>query len=511
MTSLELSPLPAAGRHDAPAAGRPLDRSALRWRPRDTTAGLSSAGELPHDACEALGRKLAASLFNLVVVGQFKRGKTSFVNALIGEELLPVGVVPLTSIVTLVEHGERFAADVCYEDGRSEPVSRERLADFVTERGNPRNRKHVREMVIAYPSPWLEGGVRLVDTPGIGSVYEHNTDVARRFLPKADAVLLLLSVEQPVSRAELEYLAEIRGYAGRIFVLMNKADLLSEAELAESLDFARHAIGGATSREANGGAPTLLAVSATLALRARVEGSESLARRSGFPAVAETLRHFLRDEKEDVLLGSIARSALRLITHACFERELEQKALTAPLEQLGEKLRRFDTWRATEDERVAITFRAVCRRLAAKLDAAVDDLFRVASDLFEIPYQTIRSETSLTQESDFYYKLWQEPTSLTLLTSSAILALPRLIGHRLVLKRAREAAVAAARAQSGRVRWDLQQRLDQSVLAFRTRMSGDFEAVSAGLERALRAGAAQRRSRSLPAARCPDCFSSAAR
>ena len=64
----------------------------------------------------------------------------------------------------------------------------------------------MQEVLITYPSPYLKDGVRLIDTPGVGSVYEHNTDVAYQYLPKSDAALFLLSVDQPVSKAELNFL-----------------------------------------------------------------------------------------------------------------------------------------------------------------------------------------------------------------------------------------------------------------------------------------------------------------
>jgi GTPase SAR1 family protein len=152
-------------------------------------------------ACEELKEKLEENVFNLVVLGQFKRGKTSFINALLGEELLPTAVVPLTSIVTIIRYGDPLRVNVHFNDGRVEQIVPEKLVDYVTEKGNAKNEKDVKEVVIEYPSPWLKDGVHLIDTPGVGSVYQHNTDVAYRYLPNSDAALFLLSVDQPFSSA----------------------------------------------------------------------------------------------------------------------------------------------------------------------------------------------------------------------------------------------------------------------------------------------------------------------
>jgi ribosome biogenesis GTPase A len=115
----------------------------------------------------ALLKKLAGQLFNVVVVGEFKRGKTTFVNALLGADVLPVAVVPLTSIVTAVTWGEEARAEVSFLDGRTESVPVEGLSRYVTERGNPGNGLGVDRAVLYYPAEELRDGVFLVDTPGV--------------------------------------------------------------------------------------------------------------------------------------------------------------------------------------------------------------------------------------------------------------------------------------------------------------------------------------------------------
>lgn len=545
-----------------------LTQAPVREVIRRSLAALHDAADVPLRAIQGLEEKLASNAFNLVAVGQFKRGKTSVVNALIGEDLLPVGLVPLTSIVTVLGYGERLSILVRYEDGRAEEITRGRLREFVTEAGNPRNEKRVSEVAIAYPSAWLKAGLKLVDTPGIGSVYEHNTDVAQRFLPQADAVLFLLSVEQPASQAERDYLKEAARLAGRVFVLVNKADLVGEAELRELLEFIRRALG-----DALGDAAHLFPVSARLALEAHGKNSEALMARSGFPAFCEGLRAFLSDEKEQVFLGSVARNALRFIAQARLELVLESKALAAPLQELEQKLcrfqlrredllaarnehavlirdgqkkllhevvekdlesfegelvadigrlverrfeenrdlpsrklaamlhqqavgeirTRFDTWRAREDEKVSGEFQAASQRVAARLATAVDELYRFAADLFAVSYQAIHAETLWSADSRLRYKFWQARSSLYMLGSSATLSLPRFIADRMIVRRAREAAIDAVQTQSGRVRHDFQQRLEQSALAFEAAMAGNVSAVLDGLDRALRESRARQK------------------
>jgi len=287
--------------------------------------------------CEELREKIETNTFNLVVVGQFKRGKTSLINALLGEDILPVAVVPLTSIVTIMKYGDALRIVVHFNDGRVAEIKTESLPEYVTERGNPKNEKDVSEVVINYPSPYLRGGVQIIDTPGVGSVYEHNTDVAYRYLPKSDAALFLLSVDQPLSKAELEFLKDVREYSKRIFFLLNKADYFCEADLRESMEFSKNVL-----KEAMVTDIRIFPVSAKLALEGKLSGAEDIVEKSLLPQFSEVLNTFLMEEKGKILILSVTNNLLRLLSQARFELELEIKSLTTPLEELKEKIQTFE-------------------------------------------------------------------------------------------------------------------------------------------------------------------------
>ncbi|HUO77883.1 MAG TPA: dynamin family protein [Thermodesulfovibrionales bacterium] len=287
--------------------------------------------------CEELREKIETNTFNLVVVGQFKRGKTSLINALLGEDILPVAVVPLTSVVTIMKYGDALRIVVHFNEGRVAEIKTESLPEYVTERGNPKNEKDVSEVIINYPSPYLRGGVQIIDTPGVGSVYEHNTDVAYRYLPKSDAALFLLSVDQPLSKAELEFLKDVREYSKRIFFLLNKADYFCEADLRESMEFSKNVL-----KEAMVTDIRIFPVSAKLALEGKLSGAEDIVEKSLLPQFSEVLNTFLMEEKGKILILSVTNNLLRLLSQARFELELEIKSLTTPLEELKEKIQTFE-------------------------------------------------------------------------------------------------------------------------------------------------------------------------
>lgn len=313
----------------------------LKRRMLECINRMGSFEGFPHVFLLDLKERLEKDRFNLVVVGQFKRGKTCLINALMGSDLLPVAVVPLTSVVTVLSYGERIKATVLRHDGESTEIPLQDVASYVTEVGNPKNEKNVREVHIELPSAYLKDGVRLIDTPGVGSVYQHNTDVAYRYLPHCDAALFLLSVEQPVGRAELDFLRDVQVYSNRIFFLLNKIDILSDPEIEESLAFSRNAL-----EEAMGTQVKMFPVSAKLALKGKGEGSEEVLRKSRLPDFSAILDQFLMQEKGKVLLLSAGGTLQRTLRQGRLERELELKALTTPLEELQEKISLFEKKRA---------------------------------------------------------------------------------------------------------------------------------------------------------------------
>ncbi len=514
-----------------------------------------------------LQEKLSEEVFNLVVAGQFKRGKSTVINALLGESLLPCGVVPLTSVVTVIRSGKTRLATVEFRTGPRLKIELSALRDYVTERGNPNNAKGVERVTIDHPSPLLANGVRLVDTPGIGSVYAHNTDETRKYLPQADAVLFVASVDQPVSRAELDFLAGVREYAGRIFCLLNKVDYLRPDELSESLEFSTEAIRGAL-----GASIPVFATSARTALEGKLSGNAGDVARSGFPELEQALRRFMAEEKTSAWLDSIARNLLRVLKQVRFALDLEAKVLTEPLERIEANLARFreerqkaeraradyqvllqadagalmkdgiepkleefrlaqqaaigssierwfaemqslsskelqfaleerlvaevrgayDGWLARADAEISHAFQSLCARFWSNMQQTVDELMRRSSELFSVEFDRVGAEAQWTAESAFYYKFWYEPTSLKILSSSAILALPRRLAGALIIRRTKAMALDLIEVQAGRIRHDLDERLKKSVRDAQREIVSQIEATIAGIEAAIDGGIATR-------------------
>ncbi len=301
----------------------------------DEASTVDAVSQCP---CSELQDKLLKNRFNLVVVGQFKRGKTTFINALLGTDLLPTAVVPLTSIVTVIEYGKFIEVKVFFLNGTVQTIPVDSLPEYVTEKGNPKNEKNVAEVLIKYPSEYLKDGVRLIDTPGVGSVYQHNTDVAYEYLPRSDATVFLISVDQPLSKAEVDFLSDVQQYADRIFFLQNKADYLSPEELKESVEFIRNTL----VQEVGFESPELYPVSAKLCLEGKLSGDEEKLKKSNMPLFEERLRRFLVEEKGVILLRSVSNNLLRVVSEAELRTDLQLKSLLTPVEDIQNKLNAFE-------------------------------------------------------------------------------------------------------------------------------------------------------------------------
>jgi GTP-binding protein EngB required for normal cell division len=204
--------------------------------------------EQDREQLAAVADRLDAARLRVLVAGEAKRGKSTLVNALLGREVLPSGVTPLTAVATTVRYGEDERAEARFLDGHDEKHPLALLPDLVTERGNPGNRRRIAGVTVYVAAPVLTGGVELVDTPGTGSVSESGTQAAHEALRSMDAAVFVLTADPPVSASERDLLRRVAGLSVATFAVLNKADHLDEPELAEALEFTRRVLGEAGHR-----------------------------------------------------------------------------------------------------------------------------------------------------------------------------------------------------------------------------------------------------------------------
>jgi ribosome biogenesis GTPase A len=200
------------------------------------------------DAITKIVAGVDAENITLAVMGKAKRGKSTLVNALLGrtdDVVAPVDRLPASSAVSCFTKASADKATVVFQDGRQEPVPFSRIRDFVTEEGNPENKRGVRYLEIQSAFPSLEEHVVLVDTPGAGSIHEHHDALLYEFIPKADAVLFMITARMPMDQDEIRLLSEIKkADIRRLFFIINRVDESEPQDLVELEEHSRRVLQG---------------------------------------------------------------------------------------------------------------------------------------------------------------------------------------------------------------------------------------------------------------------------
>ena len=185
----------------------------------------------------ALAERTAEGRFYVACVGQFKRGKSTLLNALLSDRILPAGVLPLTTIPTIVRYGTSRRARVRFQGGTWTDIQPENLSEYVSEEMNPENQKGVLGVEVFSPSPLLADGMCFVDTPGLGSVFAGNTAATQAFIPHIDAAIVVVGADPPIAGDELILVREIGKQVSNLLVVLNKADKTSETDRAIAKSF----------------------------------------------------------------------------------------------------------------------------------------------------------------------------------------------------------------------------------------------------------------------------------
>jgi ribosome biogenesis GTPase A len=336
------------------------------------TAYLSQIADMAdaigRDEVARLRERLDAMVVRVLLVGEAKRGKSTLGNALLGREVLPSGVRPVTAITTTITQGSPERIAVRFQDGRKDDHPLDELAAFVTEKANPANARGVAAVTVFLAELPLRRAV-LVDTPGVGSVLAHNTDEAHEAMDAMDVAVFVLTADPPISGSERELLELTRAHAVRTFVVLNKADRLSPAELAEARDFVAEVTK----------VSDVIVCSARSGLDARLAGDQVDFAASGVGILLEALNTRLEQRAGQDLVESIARATTRIVDATTGRLRMTRAALDAVSQDRRRDVELFaqELHRATDGDRQALAAAAwEARAFRSSLD---DDAARQVS------------------------------------------------------------------------------------------------------------------------------------
>jgi len=204
------------------------------------------AQELRAEPVAEEARELAARVsegrFYVACVGQFKRGKSTLLNALVGDAVVPTGFIPVTAVPTVIRFGEAIHARVRMRDASWRDIAMTDLKEYVTEELNPENKKAVDGAEVFVPSPLLSSGMCFVDTPGLGSVFTGNTATTQAFIPHIDAALVVVGADPPIAGEELALVEAVGKQVQDLILVINKSDRTSDPERAAAVKFTREVL-----------------------------------------------------------------------------------------------------------------------------------------------------------------------------------------------------------------------------------------------------------------------------
>ena len=249
-------------------------------------------------AAEIISERLPAlreGRVTVVVLGEFNHGKTTMLNALLGAEVLPMGITPTTAVITHLKYAEKPGVTVHLDDGTQTEGKLTNLPALV----GSEQTAEPRFVEVRYPAEILTGNLLLVDTPGVNDISRQRVEITYGYVPKADVVVYVLDAGQVLKRSEIAFICDrlLRDNRNRILFVLGKIDALDDDERAEVETYAREKLDELI------GAVELFPLSAKRALT----GSDP-----GFDAFRARLSSFLDERKAYILLDSGVSGGLRV-------------------------------------------------------------------------------------------------------------------------------------------------------------------------------------------------------
>jgi predicted GTPase len=349
------------------------------------------------DRLKTTSKRLLDPSFNVFVVGEFKQGKSSLVNALLNAPVCPVDDDIATSAPTAVRYGEEPSAAVLLkppedEDGNDdrnaeairEQIPIEQVAQYVTEASNPENERRVQAVEISIPRKLLADGITLVDTPGVGGLGSAHSAATIGALPLADAVVFVSDASQEFTAPEIEFLQTARRMCPNVMCVLTKIDFYPSWRKIRDLNQGHL-------NDAGIKAP-LLCVSSALRIHALRTNDRELNQESGFPELVGYLSNEIAANAEKLTVRNAASDILSVGGLLAAQFQNERKALANPenaaelvktLEELKAKINRLrggaSRWQQTLSDGIVDLqtdlehdFRGRLRQVSKQADEALD-------------------------------------------------------------------------------------------------------------------------------------------
>lgn len=289
-------------------------------------------------------RRFGAGLFRLVVMGEIKKGKSSFINAFLGvKDLVPVASDIATSTVFKIHYGEEAGYRVFFEKSTGKApirIGANELNLYGTENGNPGNAKQVDFIEVIHPAHLLKTGLVIIDTPGLGGLFKEHKKITWNYVPKADAVFFVTdSVESPIGMEEIEHLNTVRKITPHLYFIQTKASAVDkearEARRQHNLNILSNAFSVPAEKI------PYFVVDSLRKFSADKEESVKKLERSGYPELMQFINGHLLSQKHRILAKKAIAMATPMIEAISNNIETRKTTLAADTKEKQDEARRL--------------------------------------------------------------------------------------------------------------------------------------------------------------------------
>ena len=358
---------------------------------------------------EEMLKRLRDHRFTVAVVGEFKTGKSTFVNALLGVDVLPTDVIPATATLNRIRYGMDQRIEAVYRDGKRVPVPFGRLAEYVTkEFVTEEMLRELEEVIVYHNAPFLMNNVDVIDTPGLNDD-DAMTGVTLSVLPKIDAAILVISALSPFSEYTRKFLEErlLSSDLGRVIFVVNRIGQMGSAEEADRiiahvekrilnnvLERAKSDLGEDSQAfkdyRQKIGRPRIYGMDSRKALSAQLGNDANALEDSRYPALRQALRSFLNSDRGHILLQVPVNRALGASSEILVKLDMFRNAAGMRLEDFQAKrdraLAELDGLNARKERELA----AVEQTAAEALEGVRSRLTGVESRIWEGVYRAVK-------------------------------------------------------------------------------------------------------------------------
>lgn len=397
------------------------------------------------DVCDELGLKEYADslktsrehmknrVFSVGVMGEFRRGKSTVINALLGRDIVPSDIVPTSATLNYIRWDAAPRADIIFKDGTSKEVPVDDLSKYITKitKESEEIAATVDRSVVYYPCPFCQNGVEIVDTPGLNDD-ERMTAISEQVIPTLDAIIMVLVPDSPFSQSEAEFVRTkvMTSDLGRIIFVVNKIDNIRPKERPRLLAHIKEKIEasvlakmaemyGEDSREYQDaqtkiGGIRLYPISARDALEGKLDNDYELLEKSGMPDFEAVLSKLLTEERGMLELISPVNSILSIAKEAEHTIHMRMDAMQMETEEFEkvqkeaiEKIKKGRETKKTEIEAVKARAGSLYNDLLPQVNAgyaAVEEQLQSYIDHFTITKDDVKDKTTTEATADRFVK-----------------------------------------------------------------------------------------------------------